>query len=410
MGGKKERPWPPPLGDGAYHGPLGEYLKAVEPHTEGDPAAILVQTLVCVGNAMNRGPHFMVEDTRHGTNLFAVIVGKTSSARKGTSLDRAQKLVRLADAVWGNNNDGDGGLSSSEGLISAVQDRDDDSDADSGATDKRVLAAMGEFGETLTKMRREGNTLSPTLRQAWDGKTLRTRTKHHPMTASGAHVSVIGHITQAELHSLLGDTNIVNGFGNRFLWVMAKQSRELPFGGALRVEQLEGIVAKVRRALEWCRLKERSIEFDPQAQEMWPDVYSKLGRDGDTAFDSITDRAVAQVRRLALVYAALDRSKRVTSLHLDAALEVWRYCEDSAAYLFADVPANPIETTILRVLEREDRWLALSALSKLGFKGTVASSVLRRTLHALSSEGRIDRRQVPTRGRPRSEFRLTQSA
>jgi hypothetical protein len=351
----------------------------------------------------------MVEDTRHGTNLFAVIVGKTSSARKGTSLDRAQKLVRLADPMWGKNNDGDGGLSSSEGLISTVQDRDDDSQAEAVA-DKRLLAAMGEFGETLTKMRREGNTLSATLRQAWDGKTLRIRTKHHPMTASGAHVSVIGHITQAELHSLLGDTNIVNGFGNRFLWVMAKQSRELPFGGALRAEQLAGVVAKVHKALEWCRSKDRHIEFDAQAREMWPDLYSKLGRDGDTAFDSITDRAVAQVRRLALVYAALDRSKQVTSTHLDAALEVWRYCEDSAAYLFSDVPANPIATTILRVLERENRWLALSALSKLGFKGTVPSANLRTTLHALSSEGLIDHRQVRTSGRPRNEFRLARSA
>ncbi len=401
---KKTRSWPSPIGSPAYHGVIGEYLEAIEPNSEGDPAAILIQTLVCVGNAIGRGPHFMVEDTRHGTNLFAVVVGKTSSARKGTSLDRAQKLVRLAEPIWGENNDGDGGLSSSEGLISAVQDNDSNEEA--GTTDKRLLAAMGEFGETLTKMRREGNTLSATLRQAWDGKTLRIRTKRHPMTASDAHVSVIGHITQADLHALLGDTSIFNGFGNRFLWVMAKQSRELPFGGDLGVEKLDHIVADVRKSIRWCLSKERNIDFDPHTRRMWPDLYTKLSHRPDTAFGAITDRAVAQVRRIALVYAALDRSPKIKRTHLEAALEVWRYCEDSAAHVFADVPANSIDTTILRVLEREGGWLSRSELSKLGFKGNAPSSVLDSALNRLSGQGLIQRRRVRTPGRPRTEYRL----
>lgn len=402
---RKLHPWPSPIGRAAYFGVIGEYLEAIEPHSEADPAAILVQALVCVGNAMGRGPHFTVEDTRHGTNLFAVVVGKTSSARKGTSLDRAQRLVRLADPAWAENNDGDGGLSTSEGLISAVQNRGNDLDSEHANTDKRLLAAMGEFGETLTKMGREGNTLSATLRQAWDGKTLRTRTKTYPMTSTGAHVSVIGHITQADLHSLLGNTSIFNGFGNRFLWVVAKQSRELPFGGELRAEALYHIVDDVRKSCLWCA-KDRNIDFDSHTRDMWPDLYSVLGNRGDTAFDAITDRAVAQVRRLALVYAALDRSRKVRRPHLEAALAVWQYCEDSAAYVFAEVPASPLETTILRVLERNDRWLALSALSRLAFKGKASSRVLQNALNKLASEGIIERRRVQTAGRPRTEYRM----
>jgi Protein of unknown function (DUF3987) len=399
---KKERRWPSPLGDAAYHGVIGEYLRAVEPHSEGDPAAIIIQALVCIGNAMGRNPHFMVEDTRHGTNLFAVIVGKTSSARKGTSLDRAQKLVRLAEPRWGENNDGDGGLSSSEGLISAVRDQHGDSETE---IEKRLLAAMGELGETLTKMGRQGNTLSATLRQAWDRKTLRTRTKTDPMTASDAHVSVIGHITQADLDALLSDTSIFNGFGNRFLWVMAKQSRELPFGGELRVETLDHIVAEVGRSIRWCLSRERNIDFDARTRRMWPDLYTALSRRPDTAFGAITDRAVAQVRRIALVYAALDRSQEIRPPHLEAALEVWRYCEDSAAYLFADVPANTTDTTILRVLERKGGWLSRSELSKLGFKGNAPSSVLDSALNRLSEQGLVKRRRVRTAGRTRTEYR-----
>jgi Protein of unknown function (DUF3987) len=402
---KREQLWPSPIGKAAYHGVIGEYLRAIEPHTEGDPAAILVQMLVCVGNAMGRNPHFMVEDTRHGTNLFAVIVGKTSSARKGTSFDRAQQLVRLAEPIWGNNNDGDGGLSSSEGLISAVRDRHDNSETET-EVDKRLLAAMGELAETLTKMRREGNTLSATLRQAWDGKTLRVRTRHHPMTAADAHVSVIGHITQADLHALLGATSIFNGFGNRFLWVMAQQSQELPFGGELRVESLDRVVSEVRRSIRWCLSKGRNIDFDSRTRRMWPDLYSGLNRRPDNAFGAITDRAVAQVRRIALVYAALDRSPEIRRPHLAAALEVWRYCEDSATYLFADVPGNPIDTTILRVLEGQRRWLARSRLSREGFKGSVSSSAVESALDRLSAQGLIEHRRIDTSGRPRTEYRI----
>jgi hypothetical protein len=114
--------WPPPLGGAAHYGVIGDYVRAVELHTEADPAAVLTQTLVCVGSALGRNPHFVVEDTRHGTNLFALIVGDTASARKGTALGRARALVQAADPDWAEANHGEGGLSTSEGLIQAVRD------------------------------------------------------------------------------------------------------------------------------------------------------------------------------------------------------------------------------------------------------------------------------------------------
>ncbi len=170
---KKERRWPSPIGSAARYGVIGEYLRAVEPHTEADPAAILVQTLVCLGSAMGREPHFMVEANRHSPNLFCVIVGDTSAARKGTSLGRARSLVQAADREWGRNNHGEGGLSTTEGLIYAVSD-----DAESTWDErKRLLAAMGEFGETLTRIKQDNSPLSTTLRSAWDGNTLRTLTR-----------------------------------------------------------------------------------------------------------------------------------------------------------------------------------------------------------------------------------------
>ncbi len=56
-------PWPTPLKPCAYHGVLGEIVNAVAPQTEADPAAILVQLLVMLGNCIGRTPRFRVAPT-----------------------------------------------------------------------------------------------------------------------------------------------------------------------------------------------------------------------------------------------------------------------------------------------------------------------------------------------------------
>ena len=44
--------WPEPLDEAAFHGLAGEFVRMVEPHTEADPNALLVQVLVSYGNAI----------------------------------------------------------------------------------------------------------------------------------------------------------------------------------------------------------------------------------------------------------------------------------------------------------------------------------------------------------------------
>jgi hypothetical protein len=409
--GSAERQWPDPLGKDAYHGVVGDYARLVDPHTEGDPAAVLIQTLVCLGNAMGRDPHFYVEATRHGTNLFGAIVGDTSMARKGTSLDRARTFALAADPAWGLGNDGEGGLSTAEGLIFAVRDPSTRAGkTDEGVADKRFLAAMSEFAETLARMKREGNPLGATMRNAWDGRTLRVLTRKSPLTASDAHISVIGHITQADLDGLLDSTDVFNGFGNRFLWVMARRSKLLPEGGGMRVDDpaVKPLVQKARAAVIWGDATPRRIEFDPRARKMWPKLYEELGRSEGGRVGAITDRAEPQVRRLALIYAVLDKSTAVRPVHLRAALAVWRYCEDSAAYLFADAPTPGPAGRILATLRRRNGagWASKTVISQKGFKGELKSYKLTQALEQLVESGVVETRTVPTLGRPRREYRI----
>src|SRR5262249_36229860 len=93
-------PWPKQPGSEAFHGFSGRIVKAIEPSTEADPAALLIQMLLSFGNAAGRAAHFRVEDTRHFTNEFVILVGRTSKARKGTSWERINRLMEQADEPW----------------------------------------------------------------------------------------------------------------------------------------------------------------------------------------------------------------------------------------------------------------------------------------------------------------------
>jgi len=215
----------------AFYGLAKDIVEAITPQSEADPIAILVQLLAYAGAVSGHSAAFTVEATRHTTNIFACLVGNTSRARKGTSYDYVEQLMQQADPTWSLNNV-TGSCGSGEGLIAAVRDpiyrRDpikekgrvvdyQEIETDPGVTDKRLLVYEAEFSLLLKVANREGSILSETLRKAWDSGNLRNPVKTSPLKATGAHISLLGHITIEELQRALTTTEAANGFGNRIL-------------------------------------------------------------------------------------------------------------------------------------------------------------------------------------------------
>jgi hypothetical protein len=108
------------MASNAYFGLAGEVVGTIEPHTESDPIAILLQYLTFFGNAVGRGPHFRIEGDQHFTVLNAVLVGETAKSRKGTSTGRVREIFKVADDEWESQRI-KSGLSSGEGLINEVR-------------------------------------------------------------------------------------------------------------------------------------------------------------------------------------------------------------------------------------------------------------------------------------------------
>jgi hypothetical protein len=91
--------WPAPIVAEGYEGLAGEIIRAIEPHTESDPAALLIQLLVAFGNFVGRNAHFVAEADRHYTNLFTVLVGESSKGRKGSSWGHIKALFQSIESM-----------------------------------------------------------------------------------------------------------------------------------------------------------------------------------------------------------------------------------------------------------------------------------------------------------------------
>ncbi len=394
--GKK---WPELNTSAAYQGLLGELVQLIEPHSESDPAAILTQAIVFAGTCMGRTAFYPVEGDRHYTNLNAVMVGQSSKGRKGTSLGQVRRPFEMADESF-TRGCMQSGLSSGEGLIWAVRDATED---DYGVFDKRLLVAESEFAGLLRVMQREGNIVSRIIRDAWDRGDLGVLTKKFTTRATGAHISIIGHITVDELTRYLDRTEMANGFANRFLFVAVKRSKCLPFGGNLNDEDLIPIADRLQTALEAAKHL-RAVTFNDDAARLWAEVYPELSEGSPGLHGSVTGRAEAQVVRVALIYALLDEKNLIGVEHLKAALAVWDYADESARYVFGDATGDPARDTIITALKASPDGLSRTAISGL-FGRHVKADRIDRTLADLKKSGLARPESIRTDGRSREVWR-----
>lgn len=405
--------WPDPLTGAALYGLAGDIVRAIEPHTEADPAAILIQALVAFGSVIGRNPHFTVENTRHGCNLNAVLVGNTSKGRKGTSWQQTANLLKSCDDDWYKACIA-AGLSSGEGLIWAVRDPIEkkipikekgritgyqDELVDQGVEDKRLLIVESEFASVLKMSVREGNTLSAVIRQAWDDGNLRSLTKNSPARARDAHISLIGHITKDELRRYLEATEAANGFANRFLWLCVKRSKCLPEGGRLDTVDFGRILRRLRNAADFAS-NTGELSRNEEARDLWLDTYPDLSEGHPGMLGAVTSRAEAQVMRLACIYALLDCSPMIQRPHLEAALELWRYAEDSAKFIFGNAMGDPVADSILLALREAGKdGLSRTHISNLFSRGQ-SKATIDRALASLAEAGRAVSQKIKTDGRP----------
>jgi hypothetical protein len=331
-----------------FPGVVGDIVRTFEASTEAAAEPIAAQFLVAFGNAVGRGPAFKVGATRHGLNENLLAVGRTSKARKGDSNRIALCVLERADLIWATWCTASG-LSSGEGLVHRVRDRverctkkGETEVVDEGVTDKRLLVTETEFSGALKVMTRDGNTLSPVLRDAWDGKpVLGTLTKASPTRATNAHISIIGHATPEDLHVHLAEVDAVNGLANRFVFLLTDRVRLCPMPAEVDASTFDGLVRRVLHALEAAK-QVTELRLTRAAEALWRGIYRSLSGEIPGLVGAVLGRAEPHVLRFGGIYALLAGAQEIDVEHLLSALALWDVVDASAREIFRDRTGNAL--------------------------------------------------------------------
>lgn len=415
---QKPNNWPKPMADDAFVGLAGEIVKTIEPHSEADRVALLMNFLTGFGSVIGDQAHFKVEADKHPMRLFCVLVGESARGRKGTSWGFVRNLLISVDPEWEKRLVG-GGLSSGEGLIWAVRDKITKRQPvkehgrvvdyqeiieDEGLVDKRLLVVESELSSTLRVLQREGNTLSALIRNAWDSGNLQMLTKNSPAQATGAHISIIGHITKEELLRYLTSTETSNGFGNRFIWLCVKRSKTLPRGSNISGVNFGPILNHLSSVVDFAKRVEE-IKWDKGTEPLWDGIYEDLTEEEPGLLGSITARSEAYVTRLACIYALLDKSSTIKIKHLKAAVAVWDYARASAEYIFQGRSGDPLANKIIEALSGKPEGMTRTDIY-IYFGKNISSEQISISLENLEKIGRIKKDDISPAGRSKALFTL----
>lgn len=319
--------------------------------SEAHPVAVAANVIAWFGAAVGRVPFQRIGDQRVHCRPFVIVCGKSGKARKGTAETTAREVFRRAGAVLRRQSGTkdvlrfhDGGLSTGEGLAWAIRDPVEGDEkgkgADEGVIDKRLVVVEPEFANVLAQVKREGNTLSATLRNLWDGRDLEPLTKTSQTRASHPHVVVIGHITGFELRIKASDNDAANGLLNRFILVHVHRPKLVPLPEPTPEPLLDELAAALAATIDYAtkgdphQRDKHEVVMTPEAKDAWRELYPAITRDRDGKAGSLMARSEVYARMLAMIFALMDCRSEIEPCDIFAAMAWVDYWAASVAYVF----------------------------------------------------------------------------
>lgn len=400
-----------------YAGILGDIVAAAAPTTEADPVGIYASLLAGAGVIMNSTPYVRVGNTKHPLLIWPLLLGRTGSGRKGEATSTAELFLRNADPAFDTFTVS--GLSSGEGLIERIRDKDEEQDTPAGkfkqpgggTDDKRLLVIETEFASVLARSKREGSTLAAVQRQAWDGRALSVLNRKQ-LKASASHVAIIGHVTPQEFRLRLAEADMTGGTYNRYLPLFVERSRRLPIPEGVADHVVQSLSASLRRAIRNAA-QSGQLQLGEEATQLWAgELYDELtaGDDEDLAEAEFTRRAAPYCLRIAGLFTVLDGRRLIGKDDLVAAAAVIRYSIASAKFILDRQARDPRLDRIRRAIDGAGpAGLSRSDISGL-FSRNLPKAKLDELLAELVSHDEYEESLQHGRGRPAQTYRRVVSS
>ncbi|EGD51732.1 hypothetical protein TheetDRAFT_1410 [Thermoanaerobacter ethanolicus JW 200] len=405
-------PWPADFTKEAYHGLAGEFVKLIEPYTEADPAALLMTFLTIFSCYIDKKIFMQIGTEKIYSNIYTLIVGNSSKARKGTSWNAVIELFKRLDSNFVTHRV-KSGFGSGEGIIAKVSDEMYDKKTKQWIKreDQRLLLFEPEFSSILKIGSREGNILTNIIREAFDNHTIENNVKYDDssLRSSNHHLSIVAHITAPELKKFMKEVDTKNGFYNRFLWICVRRSKLLPISPPIDDGIYNKLLLDLHDIIEWLNnINIHVITFDESVKSYWIEIYKELSNeDTDGLVADLTARAETYLLRLSLIYAVLDKSMTIKKAHIDAALAVWDRNVQSIKFLFGESKPDTIEIKILNALQNNP--MTQAELYNNIFHHHIKSEILNEALQKLSAKNKINCQIIKTKGRPKKIWSLNEN-
>jgi len=415
-------PWPT-MRPEAQHGLAGDFVRLFDPYTEADPAAVLFCFLAAAGCWL--GPTYYIKggNARHPGKVWPLLTGDTSTGAKGTAIAVVKSFWRDFDKHFVLTCTASG-LSTGEGLIRAVRDPNGDDPSapnfDEGVHDKRLWIDAPEFASVLERSRREGNSLSGTLREAYDWVILQTLTSGSPLKATDSHIVIVPQITPAELVAKLSTTDVSNGLANRFMTVCTRMSKLLPEGvdppeGEVRTfgDRLHGVRSFIERQTGG---RGHQMFRTETARKLWNDEYHRRFAERrdlpESPVKSLLARWHANAARMSVIYALLDGRLEVDEEHVRAGLAAWDYVEDSTRHVFGSEAGDRDLGRLMEFIDATEGGCTRSAISAVLFQRNKTKKELDLLLDKLLARGGYEcakaEREAGQSGRPPLVYRRSE--
>jgi hypothetical protein len=244
--------------------------------------------------------------------------------------------------------------------------------------DKRLWVIESEFANILHQSKRDGNTLSAALRDAWDGVSIKPATKSNRVWASHPHIALSGAVTPSELRGLIHSRELTNGFANRFLMIFAERVQMFPFPKATPDHEVDALAERVAAVLRFAGA-DRPVDMDvtrmsftPKAGTLYGKLY--LGELNDQSSGELViallERRAPTLLRLAMLFALCDLTHQIDVPHIEAALAWVRYWRESVKFVFASADD---EAAVARTNDT-----SIKIINFLGDKGRASRTELTR--------------------------------
>ena len=205
-----------------------------------------------------------------------------------------------------------------------------------------VVVRESEFLSLLSKARQDHlSNLIPQITALYDCPdyhTLKTRT--NPVTCRKIFLAIAAGTTRAWLQKSITQKDILGGFANRFVFVPGAPKPAIPYPPPVDGAAWERFLADLNGIREWAKSESLGGQLRPTQEtislfsEWYKDFHIQAG--GEGLLPALSVRMQDFAWKLAILYAASEKSGQIEVRHLEPALAVVDWQRNAIREIFAD--------------------------------------------------------------------------